>query len=207
MQIGGGQQRASVTVNQYTNAIVTMISGDGKNQTPCKLYTHDPKMAKEQKKTDRGKRVRSEFEEALDKYNITEDRIVYQKSTKHYLAESPDVYEDFLKHYNIPKNHLILHDGGNGFKRQKTSIFDTNGYKNHVTYPTDVHQWLSPNDNRLHGCKAKWKEEYYKFPNEVSSSLRLMQLIDLDTLKNSKSYFQKNLFKVTKGDLDEIIGI
>jgi hypothetical protein len=76
-----------------------------------------------------------------------------------------------------------------------------------VTYPTDVHQFLSPNDNKLHGCKSPWKEEYYNFENGVSSSLRLMNLIDLDTVKNSKTYFRNNLFNVKKSDLDEIIGV
>jgi hypothetical protein len=60
---GGCNQRADSKTNLYTNAIVTMVSGDGLNYTPCLLFTHDPKMAKEQKKTGRGKRVRSEFEE------------------------------------------------------------------------------------------------------------------------------------------------
>jgi hypothetical protein len=135
------------------------------------------------------------------------DRIVYEPSAKHYYAESPKIYEDFFKHYKIPENALILHDGGKAFKRQKTSIFDALGFKNHVSYPTDVHQFLSPNDNKLHGCKSTWYEEYYKFENEVSSSLRLMELIDLDTVKNSKTYFRKNLFNVTKSDLNEIIGV
>jgi hypothetical protein len=203
----GGQQRAASKVHLYTNAIVTMISGDGLNHTPCLLYTHDPKMSKDQKNTERGKRIRSEYEEALQRYNITGDRIIYTKSDKNYYAESPDVYENFLDHYDIPKTDLILHDGGNAFKRAKTSIFDNLGFKNHVAYPTDVHQFLSPNDNKLHGVKSTWKEEYYKFKDEVSPSLRLMQLIDLDTVKNSKGYFQKNLFNVKKSDLDEIIGV
>lgn len=59
-----------------------MISGDGLNRTPCILFTYDPKMAKEQKKTGRGKRIRTEFDEALEKYNIKEDRIIYVKGKK-----------------------------------------------------------------------------------------------------------------------------
>jgi hypothetical protein len=204
---GGCKQRADSETNLYTNAIVTMVSGDGLNHTPCLLFTYDPKMAKEQKKTERGKRVRTEFEEALKEYDITEDRIIYVKSDKNYFAESPDVYEHFLKHYQIPQNALILHDGGKAFKRKKTSIFDNFGFTNHVTYPTDVHQFLSPNDNKLHGCKSTWYGEYYTFKNEVSSSLRLMNLIDLDTVKNSQTYFRENLFKVKKSDLDKIIGV
>jgi transposase len=208
---GGCKQRADSKTNLYTNAIVTMVSGDGHNHTPCLLFTHDPKMAKEQKKTGRGKRVRSEFEEALKEYNISEDRIIYVKSEKNYFAESPDVYEQFLKHYEmkkkIPQTALILHDGGKAFKRRKTSIFDNLGFTNHVTYPTDVHQFLSPNDNKLHGCKSTWYGKYYKFKNEVSSALCLMNLIDLDTLNNSKTYFKNNLFNVKKSDLDNIIGV
>lgn len=203
---GGSKQRAKYKVNNYTNAIVTMISGDGINHTPCLLYTHDPKFNPEQKNTARGKRIREELDEALVKYNINKNRIIYKKSDKNYYAESPDVYEDFLNHYDIPKDFLILHDNGNAYKRAKVSIFDSNGFKNHVAYPTDVHQWLSPNDNKLHGCKSTWYQEYYKFENDVSPSLRLMELIDLETVKNSKRYFQNNLFQVKKSDLDEIIG-
>jgi hypothetical protein len=29
----------------YTNAVVTMIRGDGLNHTPCVLFAHDPKLA------------------------------------------------------------------------------------------------------------------------------------------------------------------
>jgi hypothetical protein len=112
-----------------------------------------------------------------------------------------------LNHYQIPKNALILHEGGKAFKRQKTSVFDNLGFKNHVAYPTDVHQFLSPNDNNLHCCKATWTEEYHDFENEVSSSIRLMNLIDLDTVNNSKTYFRNNLSNVKKSDLDEIIGV
>ncbi len=67
------------------------------------LFTNDPKMAKEQKKTGRDKRTRTEFDEALEKYNIKEARIIYLKGKKNYFAEAPEVYEQFLKHYDIPK--------------------------------------------------------------------------------------------------------
>ena len=100
-----------------------------------------------------------------------------------------------------------MHDGGNAYKRGKTSILETLGFKDHVSYPSDVHQWLSPNDNKLHGCKAIWHEEYYKFESGVSASIRLMSLIDLETEKNAKTYFRNNLFNVKKSDLDEVIGV
>jgi hypothetical protein len=47
---GGCKERADPKTNLYTNAIATMVSGDGLNHTPCLLFTRDLKMAKEQKK-------------------------------------------------------------------------------------------------------------------------------------------------------------
>lgn len=113
---GSSKPKSNYEVDYYTNTIVTMLSGDGINHTPCLLYTHDPKMAPKQKNTDRGKRVRDEFEQALLKYNISENRIIYQKSNKNFYAESPDVYEHFLNNYDISKDCVILHVRGNAFK-------------------------------------------------------------------------------------------
>jgi len=63
------------------------------------------------------------------------------------------------------------------------------GLKDHVAS-------LSPNDNKLHGCKSNWKEEYYKFESGVSASLRLMNPIDLESETNATTYFRNNLFNV-----------
>jgi hypothetical protein len=62
-----------------------MLSDDVIHRTPWMLVTRDPKMVKEQKDTDRGKRVRSEFKEALKKCNITEDRIIHVTSKESIL--------------------------------------------------------------------------------------------------------------------------
>lgn len=182
-----------------------MVAADGVNKYSCRLYTHNPRMSSDQKNSERGRRLRAEFLSALEEFDITEDRVVYVKSKKHYRGESAEIYEHFLGSYDIPKETLIMHDGGHSFKRGKVSIFDSLGFPDHVTYPTDVHQWLSPNDNNLHGCKSAWKEEYYKFRNDVHAPLRLMQLIDLDTKKNAKYYFKRNLLNVTKTSIKEIM--
>ena len=192
--------------NLYTNSIVTMISADGVNHTSCVLYTFNPKFAPTQKKTPRGDEIRAAFVEALARYGIAEVRIYYLKSGKHYRAECPEIYEHFLSWYQVTRDACIFHDNGNAYKRGKTSIFETMGYKNHVTYPSEVHPYLSPNDNSLHGCKSTWRRDYFKLDDDVSSSLRLMQLIDEDATKNSKYYFDRNILYVGKSDLDSIIG-
>ena len=46
---GMGKQKSAKRVKLYTDAVVTMVSADGKNHTPCALYTHNPKMAPTQK--------------------------------------------------------------------------------------------------------------------------------------------------------------
>ena len=131
-----------------------MICADGKNRYPCMLFTRNLRMAPEQKNTIRGRQLREEFVASLEKYNITEDRIVYIKAKGNFTGESPEIYERFLTKNAVPKNTLILHDGGHAFKRGSRSILEEMGYANHVVYPTEVHQYLSPNDNNLHGCKA-----------------------------------------------------
>jgi transposase len=204
--IGGGKQKCASKVVLYTNSIVTFIWADRVNRTPCMLFTYDPKFNPEQKKTSRGKLIKTELDTALDKYGVSRHCVVYKSNKKNYCGEAAELYEYFLDYYEIDKNVLILHDGGNAFKRGKTSIFDAKGFTNHLTYPAAVHQYLSPNDNKLHGVKAKWKKKYWELGDSISPSLYLMQLIDCDNTKHSYRYFQNNLIKVSKASLDGIIG-
>ena len=74
---GSGKQKSKKKVRLYTDSIVTMISADGLNHTPCILFTFNPRMAPMQKSTERGNQVRNEFLNALETHGITEDRIVY----------------------------------------------------------------------------------------------------------------------------------
>ena len=202
---GTGKQKSVKRVRAYTDAVVTMISADGKNHTPSVVYTHNASFAPTQRNGKVGDRRRSELEAGLKKFGIDRSRINYQESKYHYRSESPAIYDDFLKRYPTDPATLIFHDGGNAFKRQKVSIFDDLKLHNHVKYPSDVRQYLSPNDNKLHGCKATWYREYYTLENDVSASLRLMQLIDLDAVKNSKKYFDDNILRVKKSQVAKII--
>jgi hypothetical protein len=162
-------------------------------------------MAPTQKNTARGRDIQRELDEALDKFGITPDRINFETSKRHFRGECPDIYEDFLKRFDIDRCTLILHDGGNAFKRKKVSIFESLGFANHEQYPSDVHQYLSPNDNKLHACKVTWYNEYNKFENDVEAPLRLMQLIDREAEKNSRKYFDDNILRVKKSQVAEII--
>jgi hypothetical protein len=207
--VGSGKQKSNGKTNLYTDAIVTMIHGDGMNHTPCIMFTSNPRFNPEQKNTERGNRILTEQAVAFDKFSISRDRVVYKQGSN-YTGESPELYEHFLHHYEakgkLGRADLFLHDGGRAYKRGTMSIFDTLGFINHVVFPSDVHQYLSPNDNKLHGCKATWSEEYHEIGDSLSAPLRLMELIDFDTVNNSRTYFRNNLFEVKKSHLKGIIG-
>lgn len=208
---GGGKQRAQCKVNSYTDGIITMISADGLNHTPSVLYTHNVKANPVQANTERGNLILLEFKTKCEKYGIHPSRVNYiPGNKKYYVGEKPEMYEHFIKMYEakgvLPRGALILHDGGNAFKRGNESIFPALGFTNHETYASAVHQFLSPNDNKLHGVKATWSKEYYKFEagDTISASLRLMQLLD-EATHHSRQYFRDNLTGVKESDLNRII--
>ena len=208
--IGSGKQKATFKTSTYSDALVTMIWADGKNRTPCRLYTHNPKLNLAQKNTDRGRRIRADLEAALEENGISADRIVYSKSNKYYCGESPEMYLDFLNFYDVKNKSpeaVILHDGGKSFKIKKTSIFDANGYARHVEYPSEIHQYLSPNDNSLHGVKSTWKGMYFMDEGDVLAPIKLMRLIDEDSVKNSRYYFERNILCTKTSYMDEVLGL
>lgn len=201
-KIGSGKQKVRKIKKKYTDCIVTALSAAGGNPLPCLLFTFNPVVNPNQPNTPKGRARVKEFENAINKYGITEDRIylVKRQKTAYYCRETASIFRSFLKHYEnaIPKDALILHDQGPAYSQQGQSIFDTLGYTNHVTYPPGVHEHVSPNDNNLHGAaKAKWRNEYDSIKSDFETSLRLMQLIDIDAKKHSKMYFKRNILEVT----------
>ena len=74
----------------------------------------------------------------------------------------------------------------------------------HVEYPSAVHQYLSPNDNKVHGVKSVWYQEYEEL-DDVTRTLRLMQLLDQETEKNGARYFRENIFHLKKAQVPGIV--
>lgn len=203
---GSPQPKSKHKTFLYTDSIVTMIWADGVNRTPCILFTYNPRMAPTQPNTVRGRETRMEFTDALARTEIDESRVLYVKSKKNYFGENSEMYEAFLTRYNLDKNVAVFHDAGKGFKKGPVSVFDKLEFANHIEYPSDVHQYLSPNDNNLHGAaKQKWKLEYNEFETRVEAPLRLMQLIDCDAAEHSQWYFRRNILNVKQRDLDTLI--
>ena len=58
-----------------------------------------------------------------------------------------------------------------------------------------MHQFLSPNDNKLHGiAKNKWRAMRPNFQDDVRSSLLLMKCLDDVAADTIRGFFTKNLF-------------
>ena len=81
--------------------------------------------------------------------------------------------------YAIEKDCTVLSDNGNAFKDDGVDIFDALGFKLHRSFPAAVHQYLSPNDNRLHGAAKKaWIEAMVDFSDDVLAWCYLTNHLD-----------------------------
>ena len=93
----------------------------------------------------------------------------------------------------MEKNCTVLSDNGNAFKDNGVDIFDAPGFKRHRYYPAAVHQYLSPNDNRLHGAAKKaWTESVVDFSDDVLACCYLLNLLDWCN-KDVRKWFNTNL--------------
>ena len=202
---GAGRPAVKLGKRKYVNSYVTIVDGTGEWNDKAICFTHNPQLNLEQKNTQHGNEIAAAIRADMKAYGIEEWRIIYEKSGKHFRGEKDFMYEKALELNKVDKSCLILHDGGNAHKRSKKSIYELAGFRDHEAYPSSVHQWLSPNDNNLHGVKAVWSAEYYKFESDRQSTLRLMQLLDSYQRTHSKRDFERNLLRAKKSTLDEIM--
>lgn len=211
---GSGKQRSGTKVTVNTDAIVTMVCAAGGNPCPCVVFTSNVRLSVVQKNTARGNAIRDHLIDRMTHYGIDPSRIVYEAG-KAYTAESSECYtlviDKYLASGGIPPQALICHDGGNAFKPAGVSIFDdytVDGVENvkldHAVYPSPVHQYLSPNDNKIHGIKSKWYLEYEEL-DDVCRVLRLMQLLDQEMVANAARYFSENILNVKPSHIPLIV--
>jgi hypothetical protein len=137
------------------------------------------------------------LDRCLEYYDIEHDRIEYvgkpvgEKGV--YTSECADLVRRFFDKYEVPKGCTVLSDNGNSFKEDGKDIFYGLGFEHHYCYPAPVHQYLSPNDNRLHGAAKKaWRESGVDFSDDVLASCYFLNLLDW-CHKDVSTYFDHNL--------------
>jgi hypothetical protein len=169
------------------------------------LFTYNPVFILTVKRGKIPEAKRARLLSLLPQYDIAENRVIVleQAHGKHasYVAERFELVQRFFQLYPLQADlhdHYILSDNGNSFKVNEESGLHTFGFRKHVFYPAPVHQYLSPNDNRLHGsAKQAWRRSGVDFKDDVLSCLRLLHFLDRDTIAHSKKWFERNMLKVS----------
>ena len=209
--IGGPQPMVKDNSSTFTNCIVTNIWADSVNRTPSKLFTFNPAFRRDRNSTAKRLLKIAHLDETLDKYGISEDRIIYigkdKGEMKKYARECPDLVRLFFEDFEVPPGTVVYSDEGNSFFDNGESVLLEVGFKKHYCYPSKVHQYISPNDNRLHGtAKQSWRNCGIDFSDDIESCIALLHYLDRDTVEHSKHWWDKNMIELTEEGAKELIG-
>lgn len=207
---GAAQPRLTASISKYTNCIVTVVWADGVNRTPPMLFTYDPAFRRDRKRTARRDGQVAHLDECLARHRVDASRVVYVGKAKgeerSYVAESGQLLRLFFAHYGVPLGATVLSDNGNSFFEQGASVLTHVGFQKHVCYPAAVHQYLSPNDNRLHGtAKQSWRQSGVDHSDDVESSLTLLEYLDRDITAHSAWWFVHNMIELKQEDVEGLV--
>ena len=196
---GTSQPKVNRPVSRYTNCIVTCVWADGANRTPAVLFTYNSAFRTDRKRTARRTEMHEHLEREANRHHVDLGRIVYvgkkTGETRTFVQESDDLVKSFFMYYQVPENTVILSDCGHAFAG---GVLKALGFLRHAQYPPAVHQYLSPNDNNLHGAaKQLWRQSGVDFRDDVPSSLLLLKLLDEQAATYSKSWFDRNMLNLT----------
>lgn len=199
---GGAQPKSSGANSQFTNCIVTVVWSDGVNRTPPVLFTFNGQFRLDRVGRKAWVQEREKFQGALVRYSIDVKRVIYigseKNETRTYASESAELLRRFFEIYRVQNKGVVFSDNGTAFFPGGLSALEALGFEKHVSYPAPVHQHLSPNDNRLHGtAKARWRNSGVNFKDDVESSLRLMNYLDIDIKNHAKTWFNRNILELT----------
>lgn len=209
---GESQPATSQSISRYTNCLLTCLWADGKNRTPCVLFTYNQQFRLDRPPTPTRSTEKQYFLDKCKEHNVSSKRVIYvgksKGETRTYVAETGDLVRKFFAKYGIKEDVVVLSDNGNAFFEGQQSIIESLGFKQHICYPAAVHQWLSPNDNRLHGsAKARWRSPAagIDFSDDINACLKLMRFLDLETASHSRSWFDTNMMKSTRSSTESLI--
>lgn len=207
---GNSSNTVNCNRSSFTNCIVTCLWADGKNRTPPMLFTFNQKFRLDRPPTATRQAQVKHLRNCMSRYHIKKERIVYvgkpKSETRTYVTEKSELIRKFFAHYAIADDCVIFSDNGNSFAEHGQSVLEDLGFQQHLYYPACVHQYLSPNDNNVHGsAKKAWRAARRSFEDDVDSCLHLLQLLDRSTTNNSKLFFQTNLLSLTKSTVERLV--
>lgn len=207
---GGAQPKLGAAISRFTNCIVTVVWSDGVNRTPPVLFTFNGKFRPDRIGRKAWEQDREHLVGTLSRFGIDARRVIYigadRNETRIYASESAGLLRRFFALYQIPRNVVVFSDNGKSFFPSGASALESLGFAKHVSYPAPVHQYLSPNDNRLHGtAKASWRNSGVDFTDDVESSLLLLNHLDVDLVTHGATWFERNILDLNAESARELI--
>jgi hypothetical protein len=202
-RVGGHQPKLRAELSKYTNAILTCVWSDGVDRTPACLFTFNPGFRLDVHKTQLQQSRFDYLTQCLKDAEVSEGRVVFCGSPPNdkrtYVSEDARIVQWFIGKYReqFQKADIVLSDNGAAFQNMKSKWFHETDAKVFY-YPASVHQYMSPNDNKLHGAaKGQWRNMGLDFKDDVKSSIMLLNCIDQVASKNTGNvvkWFKDNLF-------------
>jgi len=151
---------------------------------------------------------------AMRDTGISTDRIVYvgkgTGETGTYVPESAELLRNFWNFCGLAEDVVVFSGGGNAFFEKGKSVLESLGFGKHITYESAIHEFLSANDNGIHGpSKREWRTLMRDHSNDVASSSLLLQCLDRN-LEMSHGYIARNLQlgskEIDEAEVDSLIG-
>ena len=197
-------------ISKFTNCAVTCVWKDGKNRTPPILFSLNPDFRRDRPSTTRRDALVEHLDECLARHGIHKDRVIYvgkEKGEKEvYTKECPELLHRFFEYYGVGDDTTILSDNGNSFFELGVSVLESIGFKKHDLYPANVHQYISMNDNPLHGsAKRPWRTSGLDYSDDVNSCIALLTYLDRDIINHSKYWFKRNLLELKEDGVEKLI--
>ena len=125
------------------------------------IYTCNPAFNRNVNATDRRRAIWDRVDKFFEKYGVDPSRVVFvapdgARRSKTYVPATAARVEDFFNFYENEEGAIILSDNGDEFNH-----LEDLGFAQNIRYPAPVHQYLSPNENRLRGdAKQRWRNDF-----------------------------------------------
>ena len=185
-----------VKTPKYTDCLVTMYSNEG-TVLPTMLFTYNP--AFNFLVSASHSRPRRRARQLIREWGIDPAQVVYltpaRRKSPTYCRESRWIIRTYLEYHSahLSSEDWFLHDEGGAFGKDSSNVFDELGSPHHQAYPPPVHQYLSVNDNFIHGLvKTIWRKSEAYEEDSVPASLFLKILLDSVEEETVRSCFERN---------------
>ena len=194
---GGSKSRNREGRKIYTNAILTQVQANG--SVTVMIFSRNPhfNFAAEWLTTARRGKVKRRVEKQMRVLGIHNNEIIYVsknqvgwgKSTT-YARECPQMFFEFLQRHPLAANSIILRDKGRCYLQDGSSIFEG---LTELVYPPAVHQYFSPNDNKLHARKNILKAQIEAWDDDAGLTLKLASIIKNTPRTQAQKWFNDNM--------------